>query len=160
MLHALINPDGAIDRIAANIDRTVQTKAGWRWVPVELSAAPTHHPDLEEAASAQVLQDGKVVQQWTVTRRSLERQLNVVKNEARRRILARYPDWKQANMTARGVELVHLKTRRPWTAEEQAEADALQAAWDWVKAVRSASDVIEEMNPIPLDLADNKYWPE
>lgn len=67
-----------------------------------------------------------------------------VKAEARRRILARYADWKQDNMTARGVELLKLRIANgAWTAAEQAEADALKAAWDWIKAVRAASDAIE-----------------
>ena len=159
MLHALVNPDGTIDRVAANIDPTVQTKPGWRWLPVEEQPRPAEN-DLETLTAQQVVNGNKVVVQWSAARRPLEKQLMAVKKEARRRILARYPDWKQANMTARGVELVNLKTERAWSAEEQAEADALQAAWDWVKSVRSASNAIESMNPIPVDLADDKHWPE
>lgn len=83
-----------------------------------------------------------------------------VKAEARRRILAVFPDWKQANMTARGVELQDIWRRTgSWTEQEQAEADALQAAWAWIKAVRSASDVLEAMSPIPGDYTDDKRWP-
>lgn len=81
-----------------------------------------------------------------------------VKAEARRRILARLPDWKQANMTARGVELLR-KGEVNWTPQEQAEADAITAAWDWVKAVRLASDDIEAMTPIPDDYRDDGHWP-
>lgn len=81
-----------------------------------------------------------------------------VKAEARRRILARLPDWKQANMTARGVELLR-KGEVNWTPQEQAEADAITAAWDWVKAIRLASDDIEAMTPIPDDYRDDGHWP-
>ena len=81
-----------------------------------------------------------------------------VKAEARRRILALYPDWKQANLTARGVELLRKGEAR-WTAEELAEADAIHAAWDWVKSVRSASDAIEAMSPIPEDFRADRNWP-
>lgn len=84
----------------------------------------------------------------------------LVKSEARRRILAAFPDWKQANMTARGVELQDIWRRKGnWTVQEQAEADALQAAWDWIKSVRAASDAIEALQPIPGDYAENKRWP-
>jgi hypothetical protein len=107
-----------------------------------------------------VVNDGKVVRQWTVERKPIEEQRQAVKNEAMRRILARLPDWKQRNMTARGVELLSINRRNAWMPEEQAEADTLQAAWDWVKAVRSASDVIEAMSPIPSDFRSDEYWPE
>ena len=82
-----------------------------------------------------------------------------VKEEARRRILAIYPVWKQANLTARGVELVKIKTDRAWTAEEQTEVDAIQGIWDWVKSVRTASDDLEALNPVPPDFIEDKHWP-
>jgi len=82
----------------------------------------------------------------------------LVKAEARRRILAAYPEWKQANMTARGVELMRIRMTRAWTADEQSEADALQAAWDWIKGIRTKSDALEAMRPIPSDYADDRHW--
>lgn len=67
-----------------------------------------------------------------------------VKQEARNRILAVYPDWKQANMTARGVELVRtLIVNGQWTAAEATEAAALDAAWARVKTIRAQSDALE-----------------
>lgn len=81
-----------------------------------------------------------------------------VKGECRRRILARYPEWKQANMTARGVELQDIWRRKGvWTTEDQVEADQLQAAWDWIKATRAASDVLERDRP--ADFTADKWWP-
>lgn len=88
-----------------------------------------------------------------------------VKVEAHYRILRRFPDWKQANMTARGVELSNIRHDRPWTAEEQAEADALQQDWDWIKAVRRASGAIEARLPedvdelLVFDVAAQPEWP-
>jgi len=82
-----------------------------------------------------------------------------VKLEARRRIVARYPEWKQANMLARGLELQDIFRRvGAWTAAEQAEAAALDAAWAWIKAIRQASDSIEVMQPIPADFATDARW--
>jgi hypothetical protein len=83
-----------------------------------------------------------------------------IKAEARSRILTVFPDWRQANMTARGVELQDIWRRKgTWTQQEQAEADALQAAWDWIKSVRAASDTIEAMQPLPGDYRDDRHWP-
>lgn len=42
--------------------------------------------------------------------------------------------------------------------EEEAEADALRALADGIKAIRARSDVIEEMEPIPADVSDDSLW--
>jgi hypothetical protein len=82
-----------------------------------------------------------------------------VKTEARRRILENYPEWKQANMTARMVELNKIRASvGSWTAGEQIEVDVIQSAWDWVKSVRSASDALELTLPVDYAL-NNDYWP-
>ena len=133
---------------------------GWRIVPVAEVPSPDFNSRLETASVAYVVDGDQVVQRWTVTQRSDAEQKAEVKAEARARILARLPDWKQRNMTARGVELINLRASRPLTADEQAEAVALQAAWDWVRAVRTASDAIEAMDSIPVDFRDDKRWPE
>ncbi len=78
-----------------------------------------------------------------------------IKAEARKRILTRYPEWKQANMTARFTELLDKQLGgQSLTAEETAEKTALLAAWAWVKSVREHSDALEA-DP---NLAPN--WPE
>ena len=83
-----------------------------------------------------------------------------VKDEASRRILARYPAWKQANMTARAVELLDIRLDNgQWTAGQQAEVDKIKAAWAWVQSVRSASDSLELQATIPTDINDQKHWP-
>jgi hypothetical protein len=87
--------------------------------------------------------------------------VNAVKAEARRRITQRFPDWKQANMTARGVELLNIRVAAgSWTAPQAQEAGELGAAWDWIKAVRAASNAIEALAPIPADFASDTRWPE
>lgn len=70
-----------------------------------------------------------------------------VKAEASRRILARFPTWKQANMNMRATELVDIRLGRELTTEETAERDALLGAAAWIKAVRTASDDIEAALP-------------
>lgn len=82
-----------------------------------------------------------------------------VKAEARRRILARFPEWKQQNMTARGVELQDIWRRvGSWTAQEQADSEALTAAWAWINGIRDKSDALEAMIPIPIDYTSDQYW--
>jgi|GEM_PF-3782190 len=67
-----------------------------------------------------------------------------IKIRAREIILDRFPDWKQANMTARAVELVDKKhTNALLSAEEEAEEAELYGAWGWIKAVRARSDDLE-----------------
>lgn len=63
------------------------------------------------------------------------------KAEAARRILTRWPDYQQRNMTARALELT--RKRVAGSVLTQAEIDeetAFQAAWDWIKLVRGAEN--------------------
>lgn len=70
-----------------------------------------------------------------------------VKAEAGRRILERYPTWKQANMNMRATELVDARVDRALTDDEEAERQDLLAASAWIKDVRAASDAIEAALP-------------
>jgi hypothetical protein len=55
-------------------------------------------------------------------------------------ILLRFPQWKQANLTARAVELQSIGTEN-WTESEAQEWTGITAAWAWVKSVRAQSNV-------------------
>jgi hypothetical protein len=82
-----------------------------------------------------------------------------VRAEARRRIIAVYPGWAQANMTARAVELVKTLSTGTLTADEQTELAALEGAWAWIKSVRASSNTLEVMSPIPADYTADQRWP-
>lgn len=82
----------------------------------------------------------------------------LVKAEAYRRIVAIVPEWRQRNLTARASILAE-KGRANWSAGELAEWDAGSAIWEDVAAIRAASDVIEALDPIPADFADDTHWP-
>ena len=71
--------------------------------------------------------------------------------EAQRRIIAIAPEWKQRNWIARSVELLRIGPAN-WTPAEQAEADAIQAQWDQIKAIRDASNAA-------IDNANDTIWP-
>jgi hypothetical protein len=60
-----------------------------------------------------------------------------IKTAARQTILARCPEWMQANLTARAVELVSLGET------SGAEWQRMQSIWGWIKAVRAHSDLLE-----------------
>lgn len=78
-----------------------------------------------------------------------------VKAEANRRILARFPEWKQRNATAHMVELIAKQTlfEGQLTPAEDDEFDAIEAAWGAVKAIRAASDAKEAEIAALADLA-------
>jgi hypothetical protein len=85
-----------------------------------------------------------------------------IKLVARDHILAVFPAWKQANMTARSVELTRAGLAGNLTAGEQAEEAAILAAWDWVKSVRTYSDTMEAAYEAAEDKQGFDYmagWP-
>lgn len=88
-----------------------------------------------------------------------------VKAEAQRRIMAMVGAAdlttcliKQLNANMRANELNDLRHLRPLTQEEDAEASALRSLAAAIKHVRSCSDTIEAMNPVPSDFRGDQYW--
>lgn len=79
-----------------------------------------------------------------------------VKAEAYRRIVAICPEWKQRNLTAQVTQLLR-KGETNWTQAETAAWDAGQAIWDQIDAIRTKSDEIEGMDPIP-DITKDETW--
>lgn len=92
---------------------------------------------------------------WTVE--DIPATVEMVKAEAQRRILNILPEWKQRNLTARAAELA-IKGQANWTAEETAEHAAGQVIWDQIKLIRTKSDELEAMTPIPSDFKSDSYW--
>ena len=81
-----------------------------------------------------------------------------IKQEASQRIIEKYPDWKQRNMTTRGVELQELwRQNGTWTSGETSENTALKTSWAWINSVRAASDTLE--SSLPKDYQDDSHWP-
>lgn len=131
------------------------------WRPVE-GEQPSHDAFRQSISGpVETIEADRVLRTWTVQDIAADALKERVKFEARRRILARYPDWQQVNMTARGVELQDAwRQNGTWTAAEEAEAATMQSAWAWIKAVRAASDAIESMTPIPSDYNASSRWPQ
>lgn len=119
-----------------NLERVV-VRRGDRWVAVYVAVEDELHPGAVPGA---------------------------IKAEARRRIVQRLPEWKQANMIARMTELLKIGADS-WTPENQAEVAALEYLWDWVKAVRAKSDELEATaagmtvaEASALNLFDDDTW--
>lgn len=90
-----------------------------------------------------------------------EARVIAIKAEARRRILTIAPEWRQANLTARAAELALLYPNlrgEELSEPERAEYLAGQVIWDRIKAVRAASDALEQSDA--KDIADDRHWPE
>lgn len=65
--YALVSPANVVDRYASNVDPTVQTRAGWRWLPVEATDPGVFDgaTQVKEGPTVSVLSD-KVTRVWTV----------------------------------------------------------------------------------------------
>jgi len=66
-----------------------------------------------------------------------------IKREAQDRIYVVLPAWKQANYTARSIELLEKKGTVGLTVEEDGEIAFFKSQFELTKAIRAASNVIE-----------------
>ena len=164
-LHALVlNGEFVEERMVdpARVPRhKFDTDGGLLVRPFVDAPAPEHEPTLETVTNSLVVGAEQVTRVWEIKRRPIEAQVAAVRNESGRRIYTPFPQWRQANYTARAVELVKTQVMGGLlTEQETAELAQLQAAWDWIKAVREASNALEVMDPIPANYQDDKYWPQ
>ena len=82
-----------------------------------------------------------------------------VKAEAGRRILDVCPEWKQRNHIA--TDLTYAKIIQAGgslTAEQEESRVAIESVWESVQNIRSKSNEIEAMSPIPQDFTNDSYW--
>jgi len=82
-----------------------------------------------------------------------------VKGEAGRRILAICPEWKQRNHIA--TDLTYTKIIQgggTLTTEQESDRAEMEAVWESIQSIRTKSDEIEVMSPIPADFRDDSYW--
>lgn len=159
MNYALVGPGPAIVAEStqyAAFDPSVPTKAGYRWLPRVVEVVGEPGPLLRRVET-QSIEDTRVLTRITFDAVDDATQRAMIKFEAGRRILERYPQWRQTNMLARSIELT--RKAQTLTPEEQAEAVSLESSWAWIKSVRQASDAIEALSPIPADFASDHRWP-
>ncbi len=152
-------------RAALTLDQVpAHKRAAWRTV---VDQPPTYEPRLESAvATGWDITETTATRTYQVARQPLAMQMAAVKAEAQRRIIAIAGAsdlmsclTKQLNAQMRAAELINIKAEGgTLTAEQEAEAAALQALADAIKAIRAASNVIEAMDPIPADFAADARW--
>jgi hypothetical protein len=99
--------------------------------------------------------NGIVTQGWVIE--DIPGTVDKVKEEAYRRIIAICPEWKQRNLTAQAAQLAK-KGEANWTSEEQAAWAAGEAIWNQITVIRSKSNNLETMDPIPVDFMKDEYW--
>jgi hypothetical protein len=169
-LNALIYPrapDVIAETRLIDIATIPEAKVAW-WRPVVDPGPPAHVAALETVTrNAPVIEANRVVIGYTKARKPLDEQKVAVKLEAQRRIVlltgrVSLLDCmiKQSNANMRANELNDKRiSGGTLTQEEETEATALRNLATAIKAIRSASNDIEAMDPIPLDYADNAYWP-
>lgn len=103
--------------------------------------------------------DGEFVQKTDaeiLTPAYIEKQIEVINEEASGIILKAFPLWKQNNMLARVIEL-QMDTR---SAEEETEFQTLLDNWEWIKGIRNQSNVFCEQIRNATSLAEigNHTW--
>ena len=135
------------------------------WTETALAAVGLHKlveadpipADMSSSGTDTLVVEGKATLVHRLTKIVITRQ--AVKDEAAQRILEIAPEWKQRNMNAQATVLLQSRVLNgSWTEAEQAQSDTLNAVWAAVVAIRTASDKLEVMMPIPLDYANDKYW--
>lgn len=86
--------------------------------------------------------------------------ITAIKAEARRRIIAIMNEDKQRNTLAAGLEATMTYGADPadWPPElQQRQAEAM-AAWTEIERLRTRSDEIELMDPLPADVTEDGLW--
>jgi len=78
-----------------------------------------------------------------------------IKRAAQIYILTRYPQWRQANLASRAVELVRVQMQGALTVDQETELAAIETVWAWIKAVRDTSNEAEASGVT----ADQIQWP-
>lgn len=87
-------------------------------------------------------------------------QITAIKAEARRRILLIMNEDKQRNTLAAGMDATMTYGADPanWPTElQQRQAEAM-VAWAEIERLRTRSDQIEMMEPLPVDVTDDGLW--
>lgn len=65
-IYALVAPDNSVLRVEGNIDPTVKTKPGYRWLPY-LKVMPAYNPETQvREGPARVVAADSVTDTWTV----------------------------------------------------------------------------------------------
>lgn len=137
------DPSGSISVRAEDGLTKLYSPGEWRngvWVPTPIASLPQ-----DARAVASELWTAAVVASWRDATEPVqptqEELLQAIKAEARRRIEEAWPIWRQINLQAEGGE-------------------AFIAMRAEIDAIRTRSDEIEQMDPLPDDVSADELWLE
>jgi hypothetical protein len=142
-----------------------EIKASYQVYPVIEEPSPVYN----EATQRIVRQQPQIVNnqwfiKWSIVDKTEEEkiqyredQIRKVKAEAKRRIIAIAPEWKQSNMLARALTLLR-KGEANLTTAEALEVSGMDEVWTEIQRIRSVSDTLEAVDPPPEDFADDRHW--
>lgn len=72
-IYCLVGPDGLIAQQSANIDPSVQTKPGWRWLPLVVAAMPERDKRTQAIEGPFLtVRKSSVVQSYTVREKTAQ----------------------------------------------------------------------------------------
>lgn len=130
-----------------------------------VDAGPPAVAEGQTVVRSEAVSGDQLVASYTVIKRPDTELRALIKAEAQRRIIAATGATsfegcltKQLNAVMRATEITNKRASgQALTDAETAEAAALQALADRIKAIRAASDQIEAA--LPVDFAANSRWP-
>lgn len=187
MQYGLVNPSNVVVRYDGNVTPNVQTKAGWRWLPLIEDVAPTVG-NLQVLQSADVIEADKIRRTFSVV--AVPATADMVNAERDRRLATLSFGGKvydfggdsTVNIAGAGTLALaaiingaqpgNLRWANPdrdftWVCADNSTVsmDAqtcfafAQAAATWKASHIIAARIIKDMSPIPADYAANARWP-
>lgn len=147
--------DGQILEYREFADGEIPAHKAHLWKIVE-DTVP-EHDEFYQILTGPVLdiQEDKLVFAYTLFPRPLNEMKRMVKEEAERRILKKYPMWKQNNML---LDKINILGKEVKTSEDLEALAVIETSFQEINYIRERSNIIEAMEPIPSDYMIEDYW--
>lgn len=87
-----------------------------------------------------------------------QKKIKTIKEIAKSKILSILPEEKQRNLLAQATILSKIKEEN-WTPEQKIAWAQGEITWGKIAAIRMASNIIENMDPLPDNVGDKSLWP-
>jgi hypothetical protein len=87
-------------------------------------------------------------------------QREIIKGEARRRILEAFPEHEQRNAALEIALLLATHGSGQWPREAQGRKAEIERAWGYINAVRAAAKAMLATGTLPVDPTADAHWPK
>lgn len=133
----------------------------WKFVDYVPASIPAYNQETQRIRSYEEITDA-IYQRWEIidkdTSQLEQERVAGIKGKAAQLIEEIAPAYKQRNMIARSVELDRIVNGGgQLSTSEQAEFDAMNTVWSYVKQVRAFSNELENREDKPK--ASDEVWP-